>query len=183
MAATAVIDPSDAEVAEAAVEAGAAVEDTAVAVEAPHAAFTAEERELLASAAACGCSSADLLDCGVCGPAYHLQGYAEHMAVVAAAEGSRGSRAAERQVMSDGTMPGLEPSLAQQRRAQQGGFDVSEEYQAAEAADYAAQAAAAESDEAAPTVSAPSAAVVQAEEPQGLTSAARAARLRRLRRL
>ena len=48
---------------------------------------------------------------------------------------------------------------------------------AAEAADYAAQAAAAESDEAAPTVSAPSAAVVQAEEPQVLTSAARAARL------
>ena len=122
-AAAAVIDPSDVEVAEAAVEAGAAVEDTAVvAVEAP-----------------------------------------------------------QRQVMSDGSMPGLEPSLAQQRRAQQGGFDVSEEYQAAEAADYAAQAAAAESDEAAPTVSAPSAAVDQAEEePQGLTSAARAARLRRL---
>ena len=118
----------------------------------------------------------------VCGPAYHLQGYAAHVAeVAAAAEGSRGRRAAERQVMSDGTMPGLEPSLAQQRRAQQGGFDVSEEYQAAEAADYAAQAAAAESDEAAPTVSAPSAAVDQAEEePQGLTSAARAARLRRL---
>jgi len=39
-----------------------------------------------------------------------------------------------------------------------------------EAADYAAQAAAAESDEAAPTASAPSAAVVQAEEPQVLTS-------------
>ena len=181
-AAAAVIDPSDVEVAEAAVEAGAAVEDTAVAaVEAPHAAFTAAERELLASAAACGCSSADLLDCVVCGPAYHLQGYAAHVAEVAATEGSRGSRAAEPQVMSDGTMPGLEPSLAQQRRAQQGGFDVSEEYQAAEAADYAAQAAAAESDEAAPTVSAPSAAVDQAEEePQGLTSAARAARLRRL---
>ena len=163
------------EVAEAPVEAGAAVEDTA----APHA-FTAAERELLASAAACGCSSADLLDCVVCGPAYHLQGYAAHMAEVAATEGSRGSRAAEPQVMSDGTMPGLEPSLAQQRRAQQGGFDVSEEYLAAEAADYAAQAAAAESAEAAPTVSAPSAAVVQAEEPQVLTSAARAARLRHL---
>jgi hypothetical protein len=110
-AAAVVIDPSDAEVAEAAVEAGAAVEDTAVAVEAPHAAFTAEERELLASAAACGCSSADLLDCVVCGPAYHLQGYVAHMAEVAATEGSRGSRAAEPQVMSDGTMPGLEPSL------------------------------------------------------------------------
>ena len=68
-------------------------------------------------------------------------------------------------------------------RVQQGGFDVSEEYLAAEAADYAAQAAAAESDdadEAAPTASAPSAAVVQAEEPQVLTSADRAARLRRL---
>ena len=39
---------------------------------------------------------------------------------------------------------------------------------------------AAESAEAAPTVSAPSAAVVQAEEPQVLTSAARAARLRHL---
>ena len=116
------IDLSDGEVAEAAVEAGAAVEDTAVvAVEAP-----------------------------------------------------------QRQVMNDGSMPGLEPSLAQQRRAQQGGFDVSEEYPAAEAADYAAQAAAAESDEAAPTASAPSAAVVQAEEPQVLTSADRAARLRRL---
>ena len=91
--------------------------------------------------------------------------------------------APQRQVMSDGTMPGLEPSLAQQRRAQQGGFDVSEEYLAAEAADYAAQAAAAgpdDADEAAPTASAPSAAVVQAEEPQGLTSAARAARLRHL---
>ena len=124
-AAAAVIDLSNAEVAEAAVEAGAAVEETAVAaVEAP-----------------------------------------------------------QRQVMGDGSMPGLEPSLAQQRRAQQGGFDVSEEYQAAEAADYAAQAAAAESDEAdeaAPTASAPSAAVVQAEEPQVLTSADRAARLRRL---
>ena len=36
------------------------------------------------------------------------------------------------------------------------------------------------SDEAAPTASAPSAAVVQAEEPQVLTSADRAARLRRL---
>ena len=45
------------------------------------------------------------------------------------------------------------------------------------------EAAAAESDEAdeaAPTASAPSAAVVQAEEPQVLTSADRAARLRRL---
>ena len=82
--------------------------------------------------------------------------------------------------MSDGTMPGLEPSLAQQRRAQQGGFDVSEEYMAAEAADYAAAAESDEADEAAPTASAPSAAVVQAEEPQVLTSADRAARLRRL---
>jgi hypothetical protein len=43
------------------------------------------------------------------------------------------AEAPQRQVMSDGTMPGLEPSLAQQRRAQQGDFDVSEEYQAAEA--------------------------------------------------
>jgi hypothetical protein len=89
--------------------------------------------------------------------------------------------ASQKRHRASASFPILEPSLAQQRRAQQGGFDVSEEYQAAEAADYAAQAAAAESDEAAPTVSAPSAAVDQAEEePQGLTSAARAARLRRL---
>jgi hypothetical protein len=50
--------------------------------EAPHRAFTVEERELLANAAACGCSSADLLDCLVCGPAYHLQGYTAHAAAV-----------------------------------------------------------------------------------------------------